>query len=118
MENPTLTLEHEGISYSVRFDRMDGAQPQFYYRIAGPGGHVLDEGTDFRLGAGQEPAEGAALKGLFDFLGAFAEAVEYSRDGRESDNLQLFRAPVRAIAEHVGSDGYALLAENVWPEES
>lgn len=118
MDSPTLTLEHEGISYSVRFDRMDGDRPQFHYRIAGPGDLVLDEGTEFRLGSGQEAAEGAALQGLFQFLGAFAEAVAYSRDGRESANLCLFRAPVRAIAEHVGSDGYAMLAMNVWPEEA
>ena len=114
MPNRRLTLDdpESGLSVSVEFDRWDLDRAQWHYVISA-GGEVLAEGSDLRDGAGS-PCEARALATLLGFLSAYAESVSWeARTGRESENASLFPESLRAAAEIVGSDGFAMLAESV-----
>lgn len=115
MPNRRLTLEdpESGLSFAVEFDRWDGDRPQWHYVIAGAG-ETLAEGTDLRGGSASAPCEARALGDLLSFLSAYAESIEFEqRTGRESENGSLFPDSMRAAAEIIGADGFAMLAESV-----
>lgn len=115
MEQPTLTFDYpQGpLTVSVRFDRWDGDRAQFWYQVASDGN--THTGADLRLGSGQDPTLGDAMRCLLDFFGAFAEAVEYEQrsDGSESENGSLFSPGLRDVAYALGSDRIAMLARDV-----
>lgn len=111
----TLTLDdpESGLTVAVSFDRWDMDRPQWAYRVS-CGGELLAEGTDLHGGAAAAPCEARALADLLVFLSAYAEAVEYeTRTGTSSDNRDMFPDSLLPVAEAIGSDGFAMLAESV-----
>lgn len=120
IQQPTLTLSvPDGpVTFSVRFDRWDGARPQFWYRVESNGaGH---EAEDLRLGASTDPSLAEAMRALLDFFSAFAESVAYEHrnPGESSENGSLFSDDLRDVAYGIGADDLSLLARDVcWRED-
>jgi hypothetical protein len=117
MTSPILTIstEEHGL-IGVQFDRWDGPHAQYKW-IVEVGGRVY-EGSDLRMGASSMTNYAKALASLLGFLGAFAEAVSYSRSTDHiSDNLDLFPGELQDWAYNVGSDQFSLLADDLGGDE-
>lgn len=119
---PLLTYSDESFgSVGVRFDRWDGEHAVYEWEIVPidvtpTGPNPAFRGSDLRLGASDKASDAKALATLLGFLGAFAEAVDYSRHIREYvDNLELFPEALQDWASGVGEDFY-LLEEYIDPE--
>jgi hypothetical protein len=111
--NPMLTISTEEIgSIGVRFDRWDGSRAQYAWRIEVDDQVYAD--TDLRMGDSPTLNYADALASLLTFLGAFAESVEYTmRTGIDGDNMGLFPPGLREWAYAVGSDQFAMLADDL-----
>lgn len=114
--NPTLTISAEEIgSIGVKFDRWDGSRAQYAWRIE-VGDHAW-AGTDLRMGDSSTLSCAEALASLLTFLSAFAESVAHTmRTGIDGDNLDLFPHGLRDWAYAVGSDEFAMMADDLTRE--
>lgn len=120
MDNPVLTLELPTgpIKFSVRFDRWDGAKPQFWYRVESDGNSF--EGADLRLGASTDPSLAEGMRALVDFFAAYADGCEYEHrnPGSESENGSLFGPDLKDAAYAIGADTVSMLAREIhWKED-
>ncbi len=112
--NPSLTLADPYFgSIGVKFDRWDGDRPQYEWTINTTG--RVFTGTDLRLGSRASTNTNEALCALLGFLGAFAEAIAYSRrsDYGDSENLDLFPGELREWADAVGADEFAMMRDDL-----
>lgn len=109
--NLTLTLAQDNYAFAVEFDRWDGERAQFLWRVI-VDGETIGYGDDLRLGSLKDPCEAEALETLLTFLSAYAESVNYS-GGHDGANVGLFPESVRPLAQAIGSDGFAMLAESL-----
>lgn len=64
--NPTLTLDLDGCTFAVAFDRYDGNRCRYWWRVAIDSHNVADENTD--LTAPGEPDLVDALGSLLTFV--------------------------------------------------
>jgi hypothetical protein len=79
---------------------------RYHYYLDGP--DWSHESDDLTSGVGGGSLQ-EGLSSLLSFLGAFAEAIQYSTNGRESENLDLFPEHVRDWAS-ANSDEIGMLS--------
>lgn len=79
----------EGVAVSVEFDRYDGHQKRYKWRIYDHDqGSTLAEGDDLAIGSGGDQE---ALRALIGFIGAWAESIDHEeRTGGKGENSDMF----------------------------
>jgi hypothetical protein len=115
LKSLTAEVDYCGTSQgtlTVAFDRYDMDRVQYNYTVKDHSGNVLAEGDDLRVPG--DIAHIKALSTLCTFLGAASEAVSWNRHSEhKSDNSDLFPAACMEWADAVGSDVFAMMAEEL-----